>query len=170
MRYAIAQGIRKDDPSVEQRGPKIKTDGHKTWGEDHIAKFMATHAVGTRAHLALALLLYTAQRRGDVVRMGWQHLRDDMITVRQQKTGAVLQIPVHPSLKATLDATPADNMTFLMTEAGKPFAPAGFGNLFREWCNEAGIPKGYSAHGLRKAACRRLAELASGLRTNPITA
>jgi integrase len=29
--------------------------------------------------------------------------------------------------------------------------------LFRDWCNEAGL-EGLSSHGLRKAACRRLAE------------
>jgi|SRR5262245_46824823 len=32
---------------------------------------------------------------------------------------------------------------------------AGFGNLFRDLCNEAGLPKGYAAHGLRKAAATR---------------
>ena len=36
--------------------------------------------------------------------------------------------------------------------------PAGFTNWFRECCNEAKLPNGLSAHGLRKAACRRLAE------------
>jgi integrase len=46
---------------------------------------------------ALALMLYTAQRRGDVIRMGWQHVKGDTITVKQQKTGIVLDIPMHCS-------------------------------------------------------------------------
>jgi hypothetical protein len=33
--------------------------------------------------------------RGDVIHMGRQHVRDGFIAVRQQKTGASLQIPVH---------------------------------------------------------------------------
>jgi len=49
-------------------------------------------------------------------------------------------------------------MTFLTTREGKPFTAAGFTNWFRECCNEARLPNGLSAHGLRKAACRRLAE------------
>lgn len=49
-------------------------------------------------------------------------------------------------------------MTLLVTEFGKPFSPAGFTNLFRRWVAAAGLPKGISAHGLRKACCRRLAE------------
>jgi len=35
---------------------------------------------------------------------------------------------------------------------------AGFGNHFREWCDEAGLDRRCSSHGLRKAACRQLAE------------
>jgi integrase len=159
MQHAILLKLRQDDPTLgTAKFAKIKTSGWRSWGEEQIAAFEAHHAVGTRARLALALLLYTAQRRGDVVRMGRQHVRGDLIDVRQNKTGEVLQIPMHADLQAIIDATPRGNMTFLMTEFGKPFKPAGFGNLFRDWCNEAGLPKGYSAHGLRKAACRRLAE------------
>ena len=91
--------------------------------------------------------------------MGRQHLRNGSLHLRQQKTGAVLEIPVHPELGAILEAAPADNLTFLVTVAGKPFDPGAFNNIFREWCTEASLPKGYTPHGLRKAACRRLAEL-----------
>lgn len=49
-------------------------------------------------------------------------------------------------------------MTFLVNASGSAYTAAGFGNLFRGWCDQAGLPKACSAHGLRKAACRRLAE------------
>jgi integrase len=49
-------------------------------------------------------------------------------------------------------------MTFLTTKHGKPFTAAGFGNWFSECVKEAGLPKNCAAHGLRKAAARRLAE------------
>jgi integrase len=90
------------------------------------------HSVGTRARLALALLLYTAQRCSDVVRLGRQHVRDDVIQVRQQKTGVVLTIPVHPMLAAILEATPSHYLTFLTTRDGKPFSPPDFTNWFRD--------------------------------------
>ena len=48
-------------------------------------------------------------------------------------------------------------MTFLATANGKPFTPAGFGNKFRKWCDEANLPN-CSAHGLRKAMATQLAE------------
>ena len=75
-----------------------------------------------------------------------------------KKTNAKLAIPVHPELLAILDAVPGQHLTYLTTHGGSPFSPAGFGNLFRKWCNEASLPKGLSAHGLRKACCTRLAE------------
>ena len=75
-----------------------------------------------------------------------------------KRPARTLAIPVHPIPQSVLDATPSDHLSFLTTRDGSPFSPAGFGNLFRDWCKEAGLPKGLSAHGLRKACCTRLAE------------
>jgi integrase len=54
-----------------------------------------------------------------------------------------------------------------MTAYGKPFTAAGSAGGF-ERCDEAGLPKECTAHGLRKAACRRLAE--AGCSANVIAA
>lgn len=158
MQFAVTEGMRRDDPTLGVKGIKSKSEGFHTWTEDEICAFEAHHAIGTRARLALALLLFTAQRRGDVVRMGRQHIRNGVLSIRQQKTGTLVEIPVHVELAKIIEATPAENLTFLVTEYGKPFSPAGFGNLFRDWCRSAGLLEHCSAHGLRKAASRRLAE------------
>ena len=55
-------------------------------------------------------------------------------------------------------ATPGPVLTRVVTDYGKPLSAAGFGGWFRARCNEAGLPKRCTSHGLRKAACRRLAE------------
>jgi integrase len=137
--------------------------------EEDIAAFEARWPIGTRQRLALALLLYTGQRRGDVVRMGRQHISGDAIRVVQGKTGASLLIPIHRELKQAIADTPNGNLTFLTTAFGKAFTAAGFGNWFRDACDEAGL-KGRSAHGLRKAAARRLAEAGcSALQIGAIT-
>ena len=137
-----------------------KGEGFRAWGEEQIAAFRQHHAFGTRARLALELLLNTTQRRGDVVRMGPQHIRNGLLHVRQQKTGEPLQLPIFPELQAAIDAMPGTSrhlMTFLTTASGRPFSPAGFTNWFRDVCNDAGL-RGFSAHGLRKASMTRLAE------------
>jgi integrase len=158
LRYAIAVGLRTDDPTIGIRRPKIRSAGIYTWTEQDIAAFEAFHPIGSRARLALALLLYTAQRRSDVVTLGRQHIRDGVIHIRQRKTGNVLQIPIHPELQLSLDAMPAENLTFLVNYCGKPLTPGAFAVWFRRECSKAGVPKCASVHGLRKAACRRLAE------------
>jgi integrase len=154
--YAVDQEMIESNPAANVKRYRSRGDGFHTWTEEEIAQFQARHPIETRAGRALALLLYTAQRRGDVVRLGWQHIRGDMITVRQEKTDAPLVIPLHPELAHALTSVPRTNLTFLMSERGAPFTPAGFGNWFRDQCDLAGLPH-CSAHGLRKAAATRLA-------------
>jgi integrase len=155
---AIRAGLRADDPTAGIRIKIRATGGFRTWAEDDIAQFEAAYPIGSRARLAFGLLLYTGQRRGDVIRMGRQHVKGALLTVRQGKTGAVVAIPIHPELQAILAASDAGQLTFLVTATGKPFTGQGFTNWFRMMCRAAGLPPGLSPHGLRKAMCRRLAE------------
>jgi len=166
--FSVSQELAPTDVTQGIKLPKVKTDGHHTWTEAEIAQYEAYHPIGSKARLALALPLYTAQRRGDVIRMGRQHIRDGVLMVRQEKTGASLVIPVHPALQAVLDATPTAHLTFLTSRSGRPYAANDFTEQFRVWCNEAGLPARCKVHGLRKAACRRLAE--AGCSTNEIAA
>jgi integrase len=80
-----------------------KSDGYHMWTEDEIGAFEGKHPIGSKARLALALGLYTAQRRGDVVKIGRQHIRDGVLRFRQNKTGATLAIPVHAELQEIIN-------------------------------------------------------------------
>lgn len=157
MQFAVRMGLLKTDPTQGIESTKAKAGAIHTWSENEIARFEHYHAVGTRARLAMALLLYTAARRSDVVRLGRQHLKAAGIQYRQQKTGRTLQIPVHPLLALVIEASSTGSLTFLVTAHGRPYTAHGFSNAMRRWCDEAGLPK-CSAHGLRKAQARRLAE------------
>jgi integrase len=157
MRQAIELELREDDPTQFVRKIKIKTAGFKSWQETDIEDYIKAHPAGTKAHLALMLLLYTGLRRSDVVRVGPQHIRDGILTIKQTKTGNDVSIPVHPMLSAALKQCSGDQLVFLTTSFGKPYTPAGFGNWFRDVTDQAGL-RGLTAHGLRKAIARRLAE------------
>jgi integrase len=160
VRFAMSLNMITDDPTrdVKARIPR-KGEGYRAWGEEQIAAFREHHKLGTRARLAIEILLNTAQRRSDVIRMGPQHIRNGRLHVRQQKTGASLQLPIFPELQEAIDAMPSTgrHLTFLVTSAGKPFSPDGFSNWFHAVCYEAGL-HGLSAHGLRKASMTRFAE------------
>ncbi|MGF7163305.1 integrase [Rhodoligotrophos appendicifer] len=168
MRFAIKQEMRTDDPTAGLAKLRVSKEGFLAWDEDHIRLFEGHHPIGSRARLAFALLIFTAQRRSDVIRLGPQHIRNGRLSLRQQKTGTFLDIPVHPELAMIIDRSAVSDMTFLRTEQGKSFAPAGFGNWFGDCCRQAGLPLGFNAHGLRKAAARRLAE--AGATTQEIMA
>ena len=156
LNYAVDLGMIESNPATSIKRYKNRGVGFHTWTEDEIAQFEARHPVGTRARLALALPLYTAQRVSDVCKMGWQHvINGDMIKLRQQKTGASLTVPLHPALKAMLATLPRTNLTFIVTERGAPFTAQGLGSFFKKQCRLAGLPH-CSIHGLRKAAVTRL--------------
>jgi integrase len=158
FRWCVTRKLVRNDPTLGIRIKVPKSDGHHAWTEDEIAAFEARHPIGSKARLALALGVFTAQRRGDVVRMGRQHIRDDVLTVRQQKTGTTLAIPVHPDLAAIIAATPIGHLTLLTTNSGKSYGANDFTDQFRSWCDAAGLPQRCVFHGLRKAALTRLAD------------
>ena len=167
LAYAVDQGMIANNPASGVKKFPSQGDGHHSWSEAEIAQYKSRHPVGSKARLALVLGLRTGQRKGDVLRMGWQHVTGEAIAVRQEKTATALIIPMHPELKAALASLPRTNLTFLMTEWGAPFTSAGFGNWFRDRCNEAGL-KHCSFHGLRKAAATRLAN--AGCSTDQVKA
>lgn len=143
--------------------PKLKGegDGYHVWSEQERSQFEARHALGSKARLAYALLFHTGQRRSDIVRLGRQHVRNGNLCFTQQKNRrrkpVTLELPILSELQQVLDVSPVGDLTFLVNDYGKPFTVAGFGNWFRERCNEAAL-KDCSAHGLRKAAATVAAE------------
>ena len=84
-------------------------------------------------------------------------VKEGRLFVKQEKTRKEIWIRILPQLWQEINAIEKKNLTFLMTEYGAPFTAAGFGNWFRDRCVEAGVPG--RAHGLRKAAASRMAEI-----------
>lgn len=156
LRFAIANGWRHDDPTLGIK--RFAEREFHTWTEDQIEQFEARWTIGTPERLAFALLLYTGQRRSDVVKMSWRDIEGDIIRVTQKKTKAKLEIALHPDLKALLADWPKRHVLILTTKFGKPFTAAGFGNWMADKIAVAGLPEECVTHGLRKAAARRLAD------------
>ena len=159
--FALEYELAERNPAKDVPYLKANSDGFYSWSHEDVRAFEERHPVGSKARLALALLLYTGQRRSDVVSLGPQHVKDGWITLTQTKNKSrkpvTLSIPVLPELQAMLDQTATGNLAFLTTQFGKPFTPDGFGNWFRKRCDEAGLPR-CSAHGLRKAGAAMAAE------------
>jgi site-specific recombinase XerD len=159
--HCLPLGMMKVDPLLAVKLAKaMKSTGFHTWTEGEITKYMERHAPGTKARLALELILQTGHARADAVRMGRQYVKSGKLSMRRQKTGVQFDIPVLPELVAELAlhhpktvGSKIEQLPFLITEQGQPFTAAGFGNWFADRCNEAGVPG--RAHGLRKASAIR---------------
>lgn len=169
VNYAISIGVTDSDPTAGVRMKLPKSDGFRAWSEEDIAKFEAAYPLGSKPRLALALLLGTAARIADVVRLGRGHVRDGAIHMVQQKTSAHVSVPVTSALADAINAAaPNEHVVFLLNEHGRAFTAHAFSKWFVKQCRRAGLDRGLSAHGLRKASCRRLAE--AGCSANEIAA
>jgi integrase len=137
------------------RPPKAESEGYHRWSEAELAQFEAAHPLGTKPRLAFALLLYGAQRSGDVRFLTHSAIADGRIRLKQSKTSSAVNVPVVAPLREALDAGPLGDLMLLENKDGKAFSAKGFYNMVKRACIAAGLPH-CSAHGLRKAAARRL--------------
>ncbi|SRR5258707_7870054 len=144
-------------PTLGVKKLKYASKGHHTWTAEEIEQFNQRHPIGTRARRALDIIRYTSGRREDAPRLGRQHIRGGRIRLQEAKNERRnpidIDIPLHPALAATK----VGNMTFLITEYGKPFTANELGNKFKDWCRQAHLPH-CSAHGVREATSTALAD------------
>ena len=168
--WALAEELLTVDPTVGVERLHGRTGGFHTWTVDEVRQFEGTFPVGTKARLALALLLFTGVRRSDVVRLGKQFERDGKlvftetkgansraITLRKRPTAKSRVIPILPELRAILDVSPTGELVYITSARGTPYKPESFTNWFHDRCVEAGLPH-CSPHGLRKAGAKIAAE------------
>jgi integrase len=158
FRWAVKQKLIASNPVEDADTPIHKGEGFYRWTERDITTFRKHWALGTKPRLALELMLWTGTRRGDARLL--PPPRNGRFVGKAGKTGKEFNLPVAPPLAQAIEAMPAVGLTtLLVTEYGKPFSAAGFGNWFKDQCRKAGLPQ-CTAHGLRKALTRRGAEAA----------
>ena len=156
MAFAVKTKRRKDNPMLGIEA--FKVGEHHTWTDAELKQFETKWRLGTRERLAYSLLLYTAQRVGDVAKMNRADIADGMIYIEQEKTGAKVWVPIAPELAKAMKAYPAKGLTLIGKENGQPLKRAALSALMRSAIKQAGLPSRCVSHGLRKSAMRRLAE------------
>ena len=81
------------------------------WTEDDVRTLRGAMANrNERSACGSTCWLYTGLRRGDAVQLGRQHVRDGVATIRTEKTGVTVTIPILPTLAATLAAGPCGEL------------------------------------------------------------
>jgi integrase len=156
MAFAIKIGLRNDNPIVGI--DRYRLGSHHTWADDELAAYEVRWPLGTRERLAFALLLYTGQRVGDVVKLKRSDISGGMIQLVQQKTGTPLAIPIHPALDRAIRSGPTSGLYLIGDKNGRPIAAGSLTRLIKRAVAIADLPDRCKPHGLRKAILRRLAE------------
>ena len=162
--WAVDHGVADLNPMAGVKRPRTpRTDGFTPWTVAQVAAFRARWPVGTAARMTLELVLNTLARRGDLVRIGRQHIAGGRIRFAPAKTArssaVVVDVPVLPSLAACIAAMPASaDLALIQTQAGRAVASgAALGNHWADWTEAAGIT-GMTLHGARKLGAELLAE------------
>jgi len=161
------------DPS-HKIGWRPPTKGWKAWTQDAFEAYEKRWPVGTMPRLVYAVALWLGNRRGDVaaLRKSDRCTRSIILDgeVRQidgfqiaQKKGArtkakVIFMPITPMLAECLDATKHDGETVIRTAYRKPFSEKSLTGMMAHWTKMAGLPPGFTLHGLRKSLGVKLAE------------
>lgn len=144
------------DPTLGVAAPDYKTGGFPAWTVEDVLAFREVYPIGTTARLSMELMLLAGLRRSDVVVAGRQHINGRVLSIATAKTGARVSVELSDDLISIIEKTPRKGLHLIESTQGKPFSKEGFGNWFREKCNDARISK--SAHGLRKLSATLAAE------------
>jgi integrase len=150
------------------------TDGHKAWPADLMAAYEERWKIGTRQRTAYALGLWLGNRISDVARLAFDDytikrvmidgtMREiegfEFVQFKGRKRGKKIFLPLTPALEDALRPIWKESGPILTSERTKRgYTDVSLSVRFGEWCHNAGIPPGYSMHGLRKALGVKLAE------------
>jgi integrase len=140
--------------------------GWKAWPDAVRQAYETYWSLGTTPRTVYALALYFGHRRSDVATVKWSDLEISAGNVVQRKTGKALWIPMQPELVTALEAVERRGDYVVLTQYRKPFSAKALGMRMQDWTMRAGIPPGYTLHGLRKTLGKMLAE--SGATTREI--
>lgn len=151
-----------DNPARHVAPFRIKTFGHETMQPGEALQFIKHHGAGSKAVLALAILMYTGMRVSDLQQIGPQHRKGGefrfVMVKNRGKHPTELMVPIHPFLEAVLDSHPLQGMAYMLTEWGKSYSVKGLGQRISEWFAQAGLPH-LTAHSVRKGLATNLAHL-----------
>ena len=100
FQWALSREHVEVDPTVGVKVERLRGDGFHAWTAGELAAFEERWPIGTRERLAYDLMLWTGLRRGDAALVGPSHVKDGIITLKTEKTGAPVTISDSASARA----------------------------------------------------------------------
>jgi integrase len=145
MAWAIDADLIEVNPAAGIK--RLKGGEHLPWPEPLIERFFAE----APEHLvwAVAIGLWTGQRRERVLGLKWSNITDGVIHFKAHKGGEDVWVPILPALDTCMVSIPRRSTHILTNRQGKVWIPVSFGQEFRKYMRGIGAGE-YKFHGLRK--------------------
>ncbi len=160
LRNAARHGLIAENPV--RKLDELTGDAPRTeyWLPEHETAFLAAcdrHEHGDIVRLVFFLLLYTGQRVGDVLGLGWNDYQGGHIRLTQQKTGTEVEVLAHRALQAVLANEPRVSTLIVPLRGKLDLRYERLRKIWNEVQASAGI-KGLRRHDLRRTAVVRMSE------------
>lgn len=96
FRWSLEAEHIKIDPTAGVKNPprNKNAEGFKIWEEEELEAYYAKWPIGTRQRVWIDILAYTGLRRGDAVRLGRQHIRDGVATIKTEKSSFTTEVSI----------------------------------------------------------------------------
>lgn len=181
VRWAIRKGYCRADPFVDIDWPRKGLPLPRALTSDQLTALSAALAqplpvlnskirrARQRYRRVVLLGLYAGLRRGEIVRLDWQHVDLDgrMLTILHSKWDESRTVPIHPRLAAELATTPAAERRGAVCgqRDGRPYNDEMVERAFADWLNLIPALTGVTCHTLRHTFATQLLESECDIRT-----
>jgi integrase len=159
LQFAVDEGYLETNPATKLKLRKTEPRA-AVWTPEEVDRFCAAAAAAGRSSVALAVRLAVnlGQREGDVLRLTWAQHDGHAFSIRQGKTGTLIEVPVARELAHALALAPRSSPSIVVSEVtGRPYLADNFRAVFARIRRAAGL-SGVQFLDLRRTAVVRLAE------------
>lgn len=156
MSFAVERGKLSRNPIIGIKPLYKANRADKVWSEEHLEKFLAV--ASEEVGYAVRLALLTGLRKGDLLRLSWNHIHDSYIELSTSKSRGrqTATIPITAELRVLLEKIPKRSTTVLTNSKKKPWTGDGLGSSFWKTRVDAGLKDvDLNFHDLRGTAATR---------------
>lgn len=164
-----------EDVSITIKLKKVPHIGRKAWDEKAQAKYEKHHAYGTPARTCYELVKWLGNRRADAATLSWDSYREleieneygdvDYVPAfdfkqsknRKRTGGKHVILPFTDKMLIAMQAlTVEPGKTVLQRFDGEGYSVKSLTGQMAVWTAQAGLPAGYTMHGLRRNFAKSL--------------
>ncbi len=143
--------------------PGAKRRDNRVLDPDELRKLLV---VGDRTSCVIIVLVLTGMRRGELVRLKWEHVQSDRLMVPGTKNlASAAPVPLADLAREAIEAQPRRSAFVFTSETGRPLSPRNITRDVRARLRAHGVPDTVRLHDLRGTFISLLIETGADIAT-----